>query len=72
MDISGAPQRIGVMNYGPFRHKKPRNYAGLWAIIGFVRTKQDDPGRTARKAKKGDVEARVGIEPAYTALQAAA
>ena len=72
MDASGAPRRIGVTYCGPFWYKKPRNYEGLWANIGCVRTKQDGSGRTVREAAKGDVEARVGIEPAYTALQAAA
>ena len=32
----------------------------------------DGAGRTLGRVEKGDVEARVGIEPAYTALQAAA
>ena len=53
-------------------HKKPRSYAGLFAIVGLAWTARDHPGRSARKVEKGDVEARVGIEPAYTALQAAA
>ena len=72
MDDSGAPRRIGIAYFGSYWHQTPSKYEGLWAITGSVRTKRDGPGRSAKKAEKVDVEARVGIEPAYTALQAAA